>query len=200
MNWIDGLTPVNSSEFYYGSESTSATDSHWLDDYGIEGHRGTIFYDATAGGTEQSSRWDASSGSVATQNPKEVTEGGNATITISTNASNGTYYYSIEKDDHLSDIQASDFTSNSLTGSFTVTGGAATLNLTIAADVVAASETESFRVRIRSGSTTGTVIATSHDFVISDSSGGGGGGTPSTPFVFASGDGLTFTGVNISFS
>ena len=132
--------------------------------------------------------------------PKEVTEGGNATITISTNASNGTYYYSIEKDDHLSDIQASDFTSNSLTGSFTVTGGAATLNLTIAADVVAASETESFRVRIRSGSTTGTVIATSHDFVISDSSGGGGGGTPSTPFVFASGDGLTFTGVNISFS
>ena len=50
-----------------------------LDDYGIEGHRGTIFYDATTGGTEQSSRWDASSGSVATQNPKEVTEGGNAT-------------------------------------------------------------------------------------------------------------------------
>ena len=200
MNWIDGLTPVNSAEFYYGSESTSATDTNWLDDYGIEGHRGTVFYDATTGGTEQSSRWDAASGSVATQNPKEVTEGGNATITISTNASDGTYYYSIEKDDHLSDIQASDFTSNSLTGSFSVTGGAATLNLTLAADVVGANQTESFRVRIRTGSITGTVIATSHDFLISDSSGGGGGGTPSTPFVFASGDGLTFTGVNISFS
>ena len=201
LNWIEGLTPVNSSDFYYGSESTSATDTNWDDDYSLEGHPGYVFYDATTGGNEQSSRWDAASGNVATQNPKEVTEGGTATITISTNASDGTYYYTIEKDDHLSDIQASDFTSNSLTGSFTVSGGAATLNLTIAADVVAAGETESFRVRIRTGSTTGTVVATSHDFLISDSSGGGGGGgTPATPFVFASGDGLTFTGVNISFS
>ena len=201
MNWIDGLTPVNNSEFYYGSESTSATDSNWLDDYGIEGHGGIVFYDATTGGTEQSSRWDAASGNVATQNPKEVTEGGVATITISTTAADGIYYFSIEKDDHLSDIQASDFDDNSISGSFNVSSGTATIGLALASNVVAPGETESFRVRIRTGSVTGTVVATSHDFKISDSSGGGGGGgAPSTPFVFASGNGLTFVGVSISFS
>tara|TARA_B100000003_G_scaffold4970_4_gene4548 strand:- start:7728 stop:10223 length:2496 start_codon:yes stop_codon:yes gene_type:complete len=207
MNWIESLTPVNSSEFYYGTESTTATDNNWDDDYSIEGHPGYVFYDATTGGNESSYRWDAASGNVATQNPKEVTEGGTATVTLSTNAPDGTYYYVVEKDDHQSDIQASDFDTGGgflgMYGAFSVSGGAATLNFKIAADAVAVNETESFRVRVRSGSTTGPVVATSHDFIILDSSsggGGGGGGTPATPFVFASGDGLTFTGVSISFS
>ena len=52
--WIQGLGQVSSSEFHYGSEGTTATDSSFTDMYGLQGNPGYVLWDkeTVSGGTQ----------------------------------------------------------------------------------------------------------------------------------------------------
>jgi hypothetical protein len=98
-----------------------------------------------------------------------VDEGSSVDFTIdTTDVSNGTtLYYNT-----ASSMESSDFSDNSLTGSFTIVGtgattGVATVTRTIANDF-ATEDTESFALTIRTGSTTGPVVATSASVNVND--------------------------------
>jgi hypothetical protein len=98
-----------------------------------------------------------------------VDEGSSVDFTIdTTDVSNGTtLYYNT-----ASSMGASDFSDNSLTGSFTIVGtgattGVATVTRTIANDF-ATEGTESFALTIRTGSTSGPVVATSASVSVND--------------------------------
>ncbi len=83
----------------------------------------------------------------------------------------GTYYYTYNS--LFGTVQASDFTTGSLSGSFTTTSLNETVNLTVAAatDTVAeANGYQVFNVQIREGSISGTVLATSGQIQLYDSS------------------------------
>lgn len=91
-----------------------------------------------------------------------TSEGGSVVFTINTiNVGAGaTLYYSTS-----GSVSASDFSNNSLTGSFAIVGvgsttGIATVTRTIANDFVAEG-TETFQFVVRTGSTSGTIVATS---------------------------------------
>ena len=128
-----------------------------------------------------------------TPNLPSVIEGTTLSVSITTDASDGTYYYSCEKDDFGSNIEGNDFQSLSLTGSFTISSGTGTVNIPIKSGILSNNQTESFRFRIRTGSTTGPVVATSQDFQITDA-------PEPNPFVFATGEGLSFSGsISIRF-
>ena len=45
--WIQGLGQVNSSEFHYGSEGITATDSNFNDGYSLHGNNGYLLWDKT---------------------------------------------------------------------------------------------------------------------------------------------------------
>jgi len=98
-----------------------------------------------------------------------VDEGSSVDFTIdTTDVSNGTtLYYNT-----ASSMGSSDFSDNSLTGSFTIVGtgattGVATVTRTIANDF-ATEGTESFALTIRTGSTSGPVVATSASVSVND--------------------------------
>ena len=83
----------------------------------------------------------------------------------------GTYYYTFANDSGT--LLATDLSTGSLTGSFTTTSLNETVNLTItaAADTVAeANGIQIFRVQIREGSTSGTVLVSSGQIQLYDSS------------------------------
>ena len=89
-----------------------------------------------------------------------VVEGGSVTFTITTtNVSNGTVlYWSVAP--VIGSVQASDFSDNTLTGQVSITNNSASITRTIASDLNIG-ETESFQILLRTGSTTGPVVATS---------------------------------------
>jgi hypothetical protein len=88
-----------------------------------------------------------------------VSEGGSVTFTITTtNLPNGTtlYWSTLQIS---GTINANDFTGGALTGSFTITSNSGSVVRTLAAD--GDTGAESFQLQIRTGSTAGTVVATS---------------------------------------
>jgi len=98
-----------------------------------------------------------------------VNEGGSVNFTINTiNVGDGTtLYYSTG-----GSMEAADFSNNSLTGSFNIVGtgattGIATVTRTIANDINT-EDTESFTFVIRTGSTSGPVVATSSTITVAD--------------------------------
>ena len=185
--WINSITPQPSSDFLYTSEPITATDSNWGDDYGAWEAAAITAWDKTTG-NEPSHLFEPEIASTNTYR-----EGINISILVTTDAPDGTYYYTCEKDNFASDIVSSDFVSNSLTGSFTVASGTGTITLALSGDIVSLGETESFRLRIRTGSVSGDVVATSQDFIIENA-------PEPNPFVFATGEGLSFSGsISITF-
>lgn len=95
-----------------------------------------------------------------------VIETQSVTFNVSgSNITNGTYYYSIEAS--TGTIVAADFNPASLTGSFTITSNAGSFVVTTAAGTDY-EPTDAFIVRIRTDSTSGTIVATSSAVTIVD--------------------------------
>jgi len=122
-----------------------------------------------------------------------VNEGSSVTFTVTTgNVPSGTTLYwttSVIS----GTVNASDFSDSATSGSFTVTGtivsGTGTITRTLANDVTTEGS-ESFQIQIRTGSTSGTVVATSTTVTINDTSipiitaTGGTKLTPGNGFVY----------------
>ena len=104
----------------------------------------------------------------ATVSPNNLIEGTQITVTVTTDgvADGATLYYSIRGT--LGTITASDFTDNSLTGSFTVNNDTGSFNKTVAADGVV-EDGEAFVVEIRENSITGNILDTSSSVYIQGS-------------------------------
>jgi hypothetical protein len=106
-----------------------------------------------------------------TPSTNTVSEGGTVTFTIAgTNTTNGTYYYSIEETGGgAGTLVGADFSSGSLSGSFTITSNSGSIPLTVVRDLTTEGD-ESFSLFVRSGSVTGTVLGSSSIIDITDSS------------------------------
>ena len=102
--------------------------------------------------------------SYSVSGPSSVNEGSAATFTVSTvGVPNGTLYWTILN----STTQNADFSATS--GSFTLTSGSGSFNVTAVADV-SLEGPQDFQVQLRTGSTSGTVRATSNVVTINDTS------------------------------
>jgi hypothetical protein len=131
-NWISGLESQTSESLYFGTESITSSDSTWSDSYNMQGNLGIVLYDDALTGNEPSTLAEISSISDFTLNPGDV-------VNIQVSSSdllNGTYYYTIEAGPGSSvsagtSISSSDFSNNSLSGSFEVSSGNGTISLTI---------------------------------------------------------------------
>ena len=107
--------------------------------------------------------------------PRNLTEGTQITVSVTTNGfEDGTVlYYTIRG--NLGTITASDFSDNSLTGTFTVNNDAGSFTKTVAADGVV-EEGEGFVIDIRETSHTSAVIETTQSVYIQGSTSTGVGG------------------------
>jgi len=95
-----------------------------------------------------------------------VNEGSALTFNVGgTNITNGTYYWSIN---NIS-TAAGDFSGSVTSGSFTITSNVGSFTVTATADTTTEGE-ETFTVSIRTGSTSGTIVATSSTVTINDTS------------------------------
>jgi hypothetical protein len=133
----------------------------------------------------------------ATVTPSTLTlsEGATVTFTIAgTNTANGTYYYTIEQASGETAITTSDFSSGSLSGSFTITANSGSFNLTIVKDLFTEG-TELFSIAVRSTSISGPIIGASDEITITDTS-----ITPAftvTPASIGEGSAGSFTVANV---
>ena len=97
-----------------------------------------------------------------------VNEGGSVTFTISgSNIPDGTYYYTIYEEDGT--IASTDFNPANLNGSFSVSNNNGSITITIAEDITSEGP-DQFKIQIRTGSISGTVIAESSAITINDTS------------------------------
>ena len=97
-----------------------------------------------------------------------VNEGSPFTVTVNTTGlhNGATLYYSIDG----TGVSPSDFNNGNNTGSFTVNNsGVGSFTKTLTTDRLTEAN-ETFKVNIRSGSSTGTIVATSADTIIADTS------------------------------
>jgi hypothetical protein len=135
--------------------------------------------------------------SSATVTPTSTTPTEGQTITINvvgTNTANGTYYYSLQEELGTGALTAGDFTSASLTGSFTISGNIGSFPLTVTRDLLTEGS-EIFTIYVRTVSTSGEIIGTSAEITIQDTS-----ITPVftvTPGSINEGDTETFTVSNV---
>ena len=121
-----------------------------------------------------------------TESATTVDEGGSVTFTISgSNIPDGTYYYTIYEEEGF--ITSSDFNPESLNGSFSVSNNNGSFNIILANDLTSEG-VDKFKVEIRLGSISGTVIAESSIITINDTSKG----------VGSTGNGLTFGPVQVN--
>jgi hypothetical protein len=133
----------------------------------------------------------------ATVTPSTLTpsEGATVTFTIAgTNTANGTYYYTIEQASGETAITSSDFSSGSLSGSFTITTNSGSFNLTLTKDLFTEGN-EIFSIAVRSTSITGPIIGASDEITITDAS-----ITPAftvTPASIGEGSAGSFTVANV---
>lgn len=105
---------------------------------------------------------------VVTPSATTVNEGDTVTFTVAgTNTTNGTYYYTIEQP--VADLTGADFSSGSLSGSFTITSNSGSFGITSVKDLTTEGDS-TFAVYVRSGSITGPVIGTSAEINLVDSS------------------------------
>ena len=115
-----------------------------------------------------------------------VDEGGSVTFTISgSNIPDGTYYYTIYEEEGT--VASTDFNPANLNGSFSVSNNSGSITITIAEDITSEGP-DKFKIQIRTGSTSGTVIAESSAITIND--------TSRTPGSAA--NGLTFGPVQVN--
>ena len=97
-----------------------------------------------------------------------VDEGGSVTFTISgSNIPDGTYYYTIYEENGT--IASTDFNPANLNGSFSVSNNNGSITITIAEDITSEGP-DQFKIQIRTGSISGTVIAESNAITINDTS------------------------------
>ena len=130
-----------------------------------------------------------------TPSSANVDEGNSINFVVNTNgiANSTTLYYT------LTNLDAQDLSSGSLTGSFTTsgatgtynTGGSATVSFGISNDYHTEGA-DSFAFQLRTGSTSGTVVATSSNVTINDTSTGTYSVTPTTTSMTDSGGSTTF--------
>lgn len=116
-----------------------------------------------------------------------VDEGYTVTFTVTTTGvSNGTvlYWTTLETSGTVS---ASDFTDASLSGSFTVNSNSGIIARTIVSDR-STEGLDAFKIQVRTTSTSGTIVATSDNVVINDTSGN----------VGQNANGLTFGPVQVN--
>lgn len=105
-------------------------------------------------------------GTSVSPSTETVQEGGVVTFTVTSNqVLSGTLYYNLNST--LSTATSADFTSYS--GSFTMTAGTGSFSVTLTTDAVYV-EAEYFYMNVLSGSTTGTVVATSIRITIEERS------------------------------
>jgi len=98
-----------------------------------------------------------------------VNEGSSVTFTVTTtNVDSGTTLY-WSTNTVSGTVNASDFSDSATSGSFTITSGSGTVTRTLANDLTTEGS-ESFQLQIRTGSTSGTIVATSQTVTISDTS------------------------------
>ena len=115
-----------------------------------------------------------------------VDEGGSVTFTISgSNIPDGTYYYTIYEEEGT--VASTDFNPANLNGSFSVSNNSGSVTITIAEDITSEGP-DKFKIQIRAGSISGTVIAESNAITIND--------TSRTPGSTA--NGLTFGPVQVN--
>lgn len=108
---------------------------------------------------------------VATVTPdfSTINEGGTVTFNVSLDQPySGTYYWTFISD-IFGNLIAEDFSDNNLNGSFTITSGSGSVSRTIKEDLLTEGS-ESFQLQIRINSTSGTVIGTSSNVTVSDTS------------------------------
>ena len=102
------------------------------------------------------------------QSSTSIDEGSTVTFTVTTaNVADGTTLYWTTYGSPA--IGASDFSDNATSGSFTITNGSGSVSRTLANDATTEG-TESFQLQIRTGSISGTVVATSDSVSINDTS------------------------------
>lgn len=173
----------SSSSMYSGTEAITANDSNWTDDANLHGAPLRILYN----------NFVASASYTFGTIPTSINEGSSGTFyVITTNiADNTTLYWTIN---HTS-TTSGDFSSES--GSFIVNDGIGSFNITTIADS-ATEGGETFTVSIRTGSDSGTIVATSNSVTINDTSTTPIPQSPPSTINFAYGAGLSFKGVIIS--
>jgi hypothetical protein len=182
--WTTTGTNVNSSDF---------SDSAVVGSFTINSSTGsftrTLANDATTEGTESFAiqiRTGSTSGTVVatsssvtvndtsltptysiTPNTTSVSEGGGVVFTVTTtNVANGTTLFWSTTGTNVTN---SDFTDAAVSGTITINNGSATITRTLANDATTEG-TESFQIQVRTGSTGGTVVATSSSVTINDTS------------------------------
>ena len=97
-----------------------------------------------------------------------VNEGGSVTFTISgSNIPDGTYYYTIYEEEGT--VASTDFNPANLNGSFSINNNSGSITITIAEDITSEGP-DKFKIQIRTGSISGTVIAESNAITINDTS------------------------------
>jgi hypothetical protein len=102
-----------------------------------------------------------------TPNATSVNEGSSVTFTVSTTGiANGTTLFWTTA---AGTVNASDFTDSVVSGSFTINNNTATITRTLTNDATTEGA-ESFQLQLRTGSTSGTVVATSSTVTINDTS------------------------------
>lgn len=144
-----------SSTGYYAYVETSSPNSptsvyNWL--------RTTNDYTITSGGSPP-----PAATYTFTTTPASIDEGSSGTFAITTtNVPNSTTLYWTTS--HVTS-QAADFTANS--GSFTITSNSGTFTVSVAADTLTEA-TQYFRIQIRTGSSSGPVVATSNQVGINN--------------------------------
>jgi Concanavalin A-like lectin/glucanases superfamily len=107
---------------------------------------------------------------VVTSSTTTPSEGTTITVdVVGTNTPNGTYFYSLEEELATGALTSADFTSGSLTGSFTINGNVGSFPLTVTRDLLTEG-TETFTVYVRTGSTSGPIIGASAEIAIQDTS------------------------------
>jgi hypothetical protein len=100
-------------------------------------------------------------------NITSVNEGSSVTFTVTTvGIANGTTLYWTTTG---TNITTGDFTDSSVSGSFTINNNTATITRTLTNDITTEGA-ESFQLQVRTGSTSGTVVATSSIVTINDTS------------------------------
>lgn len=105
---------------------------------------------------------------IVTPSVTTAREGDTITFTVAgTNTPNGTYYYTIEQP--LAELTGADFTSGSLSGSFTINGNSGSFAITSVSDLTT-EEDAVFAVYVRQTSTSGAVIGSSAEITLTDTS------------------------------
>lgn len=108
------------------------------------------------------------SGTYAVTNPTSVNEGGSVTFTVTTtNVPNGALFYSLDVVSGA--FNAADMGGAVLTGSLNISSNSGSVTLSVASDG-ATEGAESFRFNLRTGSTTGPIVAFGPNVSINDTS------------------------------